>query len=66
MNRFIREILRYWRKVHPPKPLVAKLPAWQAADRAEKAARRRRCTQAVHKARERKTAVLHGALARGR
>lgn len=56
LSRIISNIVWWWRKGHPT---LRKLPNWRRAADAELVARRRGCTQDIHRARkEKRKAVL--------
>ena len=51
LHRIISEIIWWWRKGHPT---LRKLPSWRRAANAELVAKRRGCTQDIHRARKAK------------
>lgn len=59
MNRAIRSLISWWLRRHPP---LARVPAWKQAQEAEKRAKARGCTQALHRAREAKRAAINANL----
>lgn len=63
LARLIDRIARWWRAAHPKASPLSAIPGWKDADRREARARARRCTQAVHRAREAKRAALHANMA---
>lgn len=61
MNRWIRSIVSYWLRAHPP---CARIPAWKAAQEAERRARQRNNTRGIGRALAAKRAALHADLER--
>lgn len=51
LSRIISNIVWWWRKDHPT---LRKLPNWRRAADAELIAKRRGCTQAIHRAQQAK------------
>lgn len=56
MNRFISEILWWWRTKHNP---MSRNHSWKRAREAERLARRRGSTRAIHRAREDMRKAVH-------
>lgn len=55
MNRWIARITSWWLRAHPP---LARIPAWKAAQEAEKRARQRNDCRAIHRALRAKQAAI--------